>query len=393
VPLARPRCPTDRFLFVNTHTFGRHHNQMQEMMNVVLWARTLNRTAVLGAFRHNHKWMDPSELYDFSRVMERYCLVDLATFKAQWAASVAAGRKAAVCIGQSVHGTILKKVVRNCRLRADVPAHYDSRKGFQTTKQFLVHLAQDAHAANFVCISGELGFFLRAGLRENAAVFALLEPSAAIGREVAAFHARAAAKQPGGGGGGGANPFGFAVHLRQREKECMKEVNNSFEDGRAALAALTAANRAAIAKQCTLTTAAVDAVIANAAAAVAGGGGGGGGGGGAAAGPNPGAIFMASDHQNKALEAALQKRGAAMYEGGKFHTNEFGGMQGLAVDFFTMCGATAFTGNQLSSITQNCCYRRLGRGLACHGFVVGFTLYHAQCLVADDAGKFVTNAK
>ena len=78
------------------------------------------------------------------------------------------------------------------------------------------------------------------------------------------------------------------------------------------------------------------------------------------------AVFVASDHQNVTAETALtsQLHAATMYRG-KFPTKELGGMKGLATDFFLLVGARWFAMNQVSSISQNACYARLGR--ACSG--------------------------
>ncbi|CUG87096.1 Hypothetical protein, putative [Bodo saltans] len=55
------KCP-HKYLFVNTHTYGRHHNQLQEMMHLAAWAQRLGRTAVLGWFRFSRRWGSSSRL-------------------------------------------------------------------------------------------------------------------------------------------------------------------------------------------------------------------------------------------------------------------------------------------------------------------------------------------
>jgi hypothetical protein len=82
-------------------------------------------------------------------------------------------------------------------------------------------------------------------------------------------------------------------------------------------------------------------------------------------------MFVASDHQNLALEKALQLKGAVMQEKGD-------GLRALTVDFFLLQEAEYFTGNQLSSVTQNVCFMRLGRGRGCHGFIPSFSRYHSR---------------
>eukprot|EP00759_Apiculatamorpha_spiralis_P017621 PhF_6_TR23780/c0_g1_i2/m.33268 len=75
LPRVNPQsCPT-RYLHTNTHTYGRHHNQLQEFVNALALARRIGRTLVVGYFRHNHKWVHPHELYNLSRWKEYYCVL------------------------------------------------------------------------------------------------------------------------------------------------------------------------------------------------------------------------------------------------------------------------------------------------------------------------------
>lgn len=90
-------------------------------------------------------------------------------------------------------------------------------------------------------------------------------------------------------------------------------------------------------------------------------------------------MFLASDHENMVLERALvNDRGAVMYQGKFGHKS----LLGLALDFFVMAGGEHFSGNQLSSISQNVCFVRLGLGLRCLGFVAEYALHLSAPLAA-----------
>ena len=349
-------CPT-KYVFVNTHTFGRHHNQLQEFLNIAVWAKRFGRTAILGWFRHNHKWMDPSELYDLSDIMQHYCLITPAEFQKR-----NGGAKVdAICFGQGIADTPLKRYGKiKCSMSKDVGAHYNVRHGMNITEGFLPKLLEAKET--MMVLSGEIGFFLRCGLESYAAIYSLLQPAKEIADEVEAFLRRALWDDS----HGGPKPY-FGLHLRQREKDCLKEVYESFEDGVMDLASVNADERTVIKTQCAMTVAHVAALQQSLGFVPKGN-------------TLDGAMFLASDHENMVLENSLVAAGAIMYKGGKFHTKELGGMKGLAVDFFVLTRGKYFTGNQLSSVSQNVCYIRLGRGEACHGFVPSFSEYHARSL-------------
>lgn len=360
----RPPCP-DRYIFVNTHTFGRHHNQLQEMINLVAWAERLNRTAVLGWFRHNHRWLPPSELYNFSEIQKHFCLVTPEQFGAAISAG-GGGRRAklsAVCFGQGVADTPLKRFGVSCRMVSGVPANYNVRRGARLTRQYFDMVVESADA-RLVVVSGEIAFFLRPGLAAVSAVLALLEPANEIAAEVDAFIARRLSPTAAAANvSSRAQPLPyFALHLRQREAECMREVTDSFEDGKDLLGTLAGDERRVIEAQCAITLPYVRSLQASLGFRVSA--------------ETP--MFLASDHENMVLERALLKEGAVPYEGGRFHTKEFGGLPGLTVDFFVMVRAAYFTGNQLSSVSQNVCFVRLGRGKACHGIIPAFMAHHTR---------------
>jgi hypothetical protein len=267
----RPECPR-RYVFVNTHTFGRHHNQLQEMLNLAIWARSLNRTAVVGWFRHSHKWTPMDSLYDFSALQRDYCVVSVATFASEWKT---VADKSAVCVGQDIKSTPIKAYVR-CRLLPGVPAHYDARYGVTSTKPFigLATSEPSVTAATFLGLSGEIAFFIRPGLLEQVAASMRVQPVPEIVEEARSFAAKAGLRLDGGSEDPSAAratatstassrpaPY-FALHLRQREKECMKEMNHSWTDSQGLLSGLTEETRRRISGQCAVTVAQLDDMLA-----------------------------------------------------------------------------------------------------------------------------------
>jgi hypothetical protein len=394
------RCPQRRFLYVNTHTYGRHHNQLQEFVNVILAAQRLNRTAVIGYFRANHQWTDPSVLYDLALIRRAYCAIDADVFRRQVWPRVQRGENGngapaikmgasppsayAVCMGQGLKGTPLRSSVRGCRLWPGVPAHYSTRAGLNITRDnYFPLLASHEHVAgaNFVCVSGQIAFFLKPPLVELVGVFGLLRPAKVIRDEVvatlsrmqfratdAAYQALIAATSVGTDAApsdqastvasSSTVPY-FALHLRQREKECMKEREEALADNPALRGSLTASQLEATAIQCGLTVPYVNQLLERHVGASG--------------------IFLASDHENQVLEKALVDRGARMYTAGAFTTATSGAtaLHGLAVDFWLMVAGEYFSGNQISSITQNACYVRLGLGQGCQGFIEAYALHWA----------------
>ena len=329
----RGDCPK-RYLFANTHTFGRHHNQLQEIMNVIMWARRLNRTAVLGWFRWSHRWVDPSVLYDFSKISSEYCVISAETLRVQLPREE---RSNGLCFGQGVDDTPLRHALK-CRMAPDVPAHYNARFGAETTKAHFFPKVVKAKET-FVGLSGEIAFFMRVGLEAAAAIYGLLRPSAAVQKELAAFTQSAFQ---------GDRSY-FALHLRMRERDCLVELRHAFT---VVGASLSSSERRVLETQCSVTVQYVRDTMKSVGVTLGGA-----------------KFFLASDHQNATLEKALVEAGAVVYKGSGTAS---GALTDLAVDFFAMVQAKFFTGNQLSSISQNACFVRLGRGSACHGVVESF---------------------
>ena len=270
-----------------------------------------------------------------------------------------------------------------------IPAHYDSRYGVTSTAHMLSLILshRSVREAAFLSFSGELAFFMRPGLLEAVATTMRVTPQRASVDEAVAFATKQGLKFS---GSDRSNPDGpqagqpyLALHLRQRENECMKEMKHTWADATSEdLAfAIPPEARKTIEGHCAYTAAQFTALH----AAVTGGRH-------RTVGSHGSTLryFLASDHQNQALERDLVSKGAVMYDGGKFTTQEKGNgaLQGLGVDFYLLLRAAAFTGNQLSSISQNACFWRLGHGLGCDGFYADFTLHHARSV---DHQRFIAN--
>ena len=186
-------CSSDRFLLVNTHTYGRHHNQLQEIMNTILWAHKLNRTAVVGWFRNDYKWVDPRDFYDFSEIEQRYCVVFHDALPAAIQRAIGSENRllSSRCLGQGFSDLPLKKMLKGLAHPCPngsltIPAQYTSRFGLNVTQGFFSDFVVPA-SDGLLVIGGQVGFFMRAGLLESAAAFKWLRPSirvkAALGEQ------------------------------------------------------------------------------------------------------------------------------------------------------------------------------------------------------------------
>jgi hypothetical protein len=343
-------CP-QKYLFVNTHTYGRHHNQLQEMMHLAAWAQRLGRTAVLGWFRFSRRWVPAQEFYNFTRIMESYCVITPEEMVQRIGRAERSSLTPTVaCLGQKFDDTPLKRLLKGpakmkCRLDPSIPSHYNTRNGMRITQEYFNSHVTKAQETLLV-LSGELAFFLRPGLAEMAALFGLLEPANHVRDVVTAFKRK--------NFGSAEIPPYFGIHLRRREQECLKEITESREDGGELLKAMDDDAWRIVSTQCAITVDHVKALMASLRLLM-----------------DHQPMFLGSDHQDMKLEKALVDRGAVMF-------GDDGGLLGLSVDFFMLGEGMYFTGNQLSSITQNVCYRRLGRGRGCNGFIPSFSYYHSR---------------
>ena len=430
-PLLGRRCPLDRFLTVNTHTWGRHHNQLQEIANTVAWADALNRTAIISYFRFKSQWHSTDNFYDFSEIRRRYCVVTHreadAILKLRERHS-GAPRLTSRCLGQGMKGTRFRHMpnVVRCPSKLDLPAHYNSRHSVRISRGLISNYVIP-NKDGFLVISGQITFYMRPGLWDMARLLRHLRPSpevaalvdqqllgnffkkeaataASDGTSVASrlsalqVNSEAVAKASLGSpsrlhpGAASLQTFPvypyFSVHSRSREVDCLLEMSYDEGDNGGYLAAMGSAGGpvptgggeafapepndegwdpkapvptgssdrwGAARKQCRIGTDLVDAVVAETA-------------------PQNGTrLFLASDGQNLPFEEAMSARGAlrAGAVGG-------GELTAMAVDFFLMAAGLHFTGNQLSSVSQNVCLMRLGNGLTCDGWFPVWTLYHTR---------------
>jgi hypothetical protein len=86
-------------------------------------------------------------------------------------------------------------------------------------------------------------------------------------------------------------------------------------------------------------------------------------------------MVLASDGQNPVFDKSLTSSLGAL------RTAPIPGLLGLALDYFILTQSNLFTGNQLSSVSQNVFLHRLGNGLPCNGVVPQYLLYHARPLI------------
>ncbi|ORC80832.1 uncharacterized protein TM35_001421000, partial [Trypanosoma theileri] len=334
-------CP-NRYIFVNTHTYGRHHNQLQEFMNIIMWAALLNRTAVLGWFRIGKKWMDPAELYDFSTVAQRYCVVTTDVMHQQLNRTGLLGGGSYACYGQCVRDTPLRHLSRHLRLLKQSPRlpPYFSWMDHESVMRRVVPLIRAAHA-DLVVLGGAYAFFLRRGLVHHAAIYALLRPSLRVQQRVDAFLRHSFTTR---------SRF-FAVHVRHRELMCNKEMDVHLPALRR-YTEMRPEEEQQLRAQCNISIPYLAALHASLGLQLF-------------AFP----LFVAHDSQDLYTVQLLAAHGARLYD--KEHYAQFEdcaeGLCALAVDYFLLTKGEYFSGNALSSVSQNVCFARLGRGMACHG--------------------------
>lgn len=272
----------------------------------------------------------------------------------------------AMCLGQGTKATPLAKVVK-CVMAPNVPAHYSSKTGFGSTKETfygkLILEDPTVRDADFLGVSGEIAFFMRPGIIEMSRLLASIKPSMLVKLELTNFFRGSAMLAPNAvvakfwelPRATPGNEY-FALHLRQREKDCLKEVNDNFEINPELSKKLSEKQQQFVRTQCAIPVSHVEEnllqryEISRTATK----------------------FFLASDHENMVLEKSLVENHNAVMYSGKFDHKS---LQGLAMDFFLLVGGKYFSGNQLSSISQNVCMMRLGLGLnGCHGCVVNYAL-------------------
>eukprot|EP01064_Diplonema_japonicum_P023013 TRINITY_DN3340_c2_g1_i2.p1 TRINITY_DN3340_c2_g1~~TRINITY_DN3340_c2_g1_i2.p1 ORF type:complete len:455 (+),score=74.17 TRINITY_DN3340_c2_g1_i2:97-1461(+) len=326
-PLRDPSVPCpDKYLTVNTHTWGRHHNQLQSVVHGILMAHLLNRTFVLGHFRHAKAWHDVRSFYSFEELGRYFCIKDAASAQLLHERSVG-------CFGQDIHDMPLGKQNHlKCDPKALFPKSFPI-PGFKTTIETAIPKLRAAQQ-RLINLSGELAFFLRPGLRFMAMGYGLLRPSKEVQEEVDRFSKATY----------GEGQDYIAIHLRYREGTCSAEIETDFVKNFNISPKLLGELHA----QCKVNFTYTSVTLRNVLGISSTGD------------PNilPYPAFLASDHQNKAAEMDLLTKGAVFYSG-KYHTEEIGGLHGLATDYFLLRKGSVFIGNSASSVSQNTCFARL----------------------------------
>eukprot|EP00756_Hemistasia_phaeocysticola_P058376 Hpha_TRINITY_DN35000_c0_g1::TRINITY_DN35000_c0_g1_i1::g.82723::m.82723 len=359
----RKRCPA-RFLSVNTHTWGRHHNQLQSTVLGLLAAQLLNRTFVLGHFRHNHHWLEARDFYDFSQLQRHFCVIDYHT-----AVRLLKGERSVECFGQVIHDMPLGKYGRmKCTNGfGPVDRFFHMHEFRKVVSEALPHMM--ASTARVINLSGQLAFFLRPGLKLMSQGFGLLRPAADVAEDTERF--RNVTFGPG-------SEY-LAVHLRYREGQCMNEIQSDFQRTFNISEELLERMQ----EQCTINYRYADRTLQESLGPKAMS---------VRADPNRFCCptFFASDHQNRTAEQDFLTRGAAPYKG-RYHTKELGGLKGLSADYFLLRGGHTFIGNSASSISQDVCFGRLMRlpwRRACAGwhlpFFRGFARTEMETLIPPE---------
>eukprot|EP01061_Rhynchopus_euleeides_P018843 TRINITY_DN31070_c0_g2_i1.p1 TRINITY_DN31070_c0_g2~~TRINITY_DN31070_c0_g2_i1.p1 ORF type:complete len:476 (+),score=123.87 TRINITY_DN31070_c0_g2_i1:44-1429(+) len=326
------QCP-DKYLTVNTHTWGRHHNQLQSVIHALVAAHLLNRTFVIGHFRHAKRWYDVQDFYSFAELEKHFCVIHHSR-----AAERLRGERDIHCMGQIIEDTPLGKGIRGKCRRQGFGKSFDNAKFKHHVASAVSQLTSAAVVqSRVVNLSGQLAFYMRPGLRLMSFAYGLLRPSPEVQAEVTRFVQDAYGK----------GTDYIAIHLRYREGTCHKELESDF------LASFKIDDTLLqqLHEQCRVNYAYTKRTLQaslGSAASVPG------------ADPNmlPFPAFLASDHQNKTAEQDLTSRGALPYQG-KFGTQEIGGLSGLATDYFLLRGGHVFVGNTASSVSQNTCFGRL----------------------------------
>lgn len=335
-------CPP-RYVFVNPEGFGGHHKQLQQLLNIAIWARKIGRTAVLGWFRRGDEWISATEYYDFTRVIDSYCVVTPQQMLERIAANLDVPlRQSASCFGQNFEDTPLTRYVRGAFECAMAPSVPSLRHGDDHLTQQLLNRVKAVNETLLV-VGGELAYAIRGGIGEYAAIFGLLEPSAAIRSTVQSIRTSKI------------SPLYVGISLRG-ENSCLQIVaQRRKEEGGRLLASVSSNAWRLLEQQCELTLEDIERFMA--------------------------IVNIRFDHQStfvgsKYVDAKVE---TALKELGAVTNDELDiSFESLAADFFLLSGGKYFFGNQLTSIAQNACYRRLGRGLSCDGMVPLFSRYLAR---------------
>lgn len=426
-------CPADRFIYAGTSGFGQHHNQLQEIINVIALAHLVNRTVILVSF--DFRGTKPVQLlYNFTEIKKRYCVVDVDEAAEQlgaWQAATADRHVSAVYIsgGEGELGIIQRRANFTITSRKE---SFDSGRVHShlgVVKSQLLNARKFANV-NIVGMWAAWAFHGRAELLAKVRIFRHLKPATGLAHIIALRHSlpphdqnisffeskcAGLASIPRLASKSYRDWFAnvtvenasrcssalisrkallplISLHVRYRDGECPRELSNEEVIAQrnpdmkflfTSVSSPTNPNESIrgwdfVRMQCPSTPYLVDALLTTLPATER---------------EYPPSILMFSDRQAEPLPAdykisrriwQLQYgadldqpirgfetgcRKAGLEQACTFPGDHWGLMNGLAIDFFTMARSRFFMGNQLSSVSQNVCFIRLGNGLSCDGLI------------------------
>ncbi|KEG07380.1 hypothetical protein DQ04_09981010 [Trypanosoma grayi] len=315
------------------------------MMNTIMWAERLNRTAVFGWFYAKKNYTPLRTLYDFSEIARRYCVVSYTTMRSRLARTGALRGASVGCYGlrQCLVPKTVRKVAKGMTLVRDVDTYlYAGPNEINIVRDRAVPQLMAANET-LVVVGAATAFFLCRGLADHAAIYGLLRPSAFVERKVTEFLDRFFTPR---------NHF-FAVHLRHREGSCPREIARKLVPlGAAFKKSMDVERLQLLYLQCNASIPYLAALHASLGLRLF---------------SFP--LFVAHDGQDPHMLPLLTSRGARVYDAqhyDKFEDCDYG-LCALTVDYFLMMSGVYFSGNSISSVSQNVCFARLGRGQASHG--------------------------
>eukprot|EP00744_Colponema_vietnamica_P015626 GILI01021912.1.p1 GENE.GILI01021912.1~~GILI01021912.1.p1 ORF type:complete len:306 (-),score=4.10 GILI01021912.1:140-1057(-) len=290
------------------------------------------------------------------------------------------------CIGLGLTGTPLADAIGLGRCtKGELPNNFADRVGMTQTQGLAPSYFSDDHG--LLVLSAQVAFYLRPGVWDLAMAFRHLHPSLAVGKALDVELTSLLPPNRTGTASGAISTYAnalpyFSIQSRSREDQCLREIAMDKEDGFKYLYtmahgnlcnnndnnATNEANSQVLVSpslwqkakwQCNMTSQGVNNLLSKW----------------QKAGGNKTLIriFFASDGQNKLLSAFMSSKGAHSIPSSKYHP-----LIGVTVDYFILSSGFRYTGNQLSSVSQNVCYTRLARGLACDGWYPIWSLYHAR---------------
>ncbi|ORC89242.1 uncharacterized protein TM35_000132460 [Trypanosoma theileri] len=337
-------CP-EKYIIAKAQ-YGRHHNQMEEYMNIILWAERLNRTAVFGGFWVEGTLVHPAKIYNISEIAQRYCVITEDVLEEKLLASPFLENLTYTCYGTCLKRPPLTSLFERMQpqgKRVGVPGFIPwSRRNRILKEAFAIFRAQKA---DVIVIGGQYAFLLHHGLLHHAAIYSLLQPSPFVRKKVDEFLNYYFSS---------GNQY-IAIHKRHRESSCKKELVEKMPNFREYTHLSPQREKQPLA-HCNISIPYLDALHTSLGLKLF---------------SFP--LFVAHDGQDKNAVRELAMRGARMYDKDyypHFEDCEYG-LCALAVDYFLLVEGEYFSGNVISSVTQNVCFARLGKGKACHGMEPG----------------------